>query len=238
MSAFVALKGSFTLRGVMWETDVMLTMYFRVSKVTYETKNSVDTYLKYMTTKDSKSNKNKTLAWSLKDSMGRLLFRDLSLESSFHIRNIHACLWTEQFSWILGTQVEFAAPKCTSFCPCVVGWNVLPALALWQRSGLACVGGHSASWDGGLLWKNTASSDSVAGAHRRISPCFPGGMRISHLIYPWDLQSNQELLMTNFWPEEFFMEHFIFAWYMVQVDSCICAIREISWTISNTKIQY
>lgn len=93
MSAFVALKGSFTLRGVMWETDVMLTMYFRVSKVTYETKNSVDTYLKYMTTKDSKSNnKNKTLAWSLKDSMGRLLFRDLSLESSFHIRNIHACL--------------------------------------------------------------------------------------------------------------------------------------------------
>lgn len=80
MSAFVALKGSFTWRGVMWETDVMLTMYFRVSKVTYETKISVDTYLKYMTTKDSKSN-NKTLAWSLKDSMGHLLFRDLSLES-------------------------------------------------------------------------------------------------------------------------------------------------------------
>lgn len=78
----------------MWETDVMLTMYFRVSKVTYETKISVDTYLKYMTTEDSKSNnnKNKTLAWSLKDSMGYLLFRDLSLESSFLIRNIHACL--------------------------------------------------------------------------------------------------------------------------------------------------
>lgn len=94
MSAFVALKGSFTWRGVMWETDVMLTMYFPASKVTYETKISVDTYLKYMTTEDSKSNKkkNKTLAWSLKDSMGHLLFRDLSLESSFHIRNIHACL--------------------------------------------------------------------------------------------------------------------------------------------------
>lgn len=196
MSAFVALKGSFTWRGVMWETDVMLTMYFPASKVTYETKISVDTYLKYMTTEDSKSNKNKTLAWSLKDSMGHLLFRDLSLESSFHIRNIHACLWTEQFSWILGTQVEFGTQKCTSFCPCAVWWNVLPALALWQRSGLACVGGHSASWDGCLLWKNTASSGSVAGAHRLISPCFPGGMKISHLIYPWDLQSNHDKFLT------------------------------------------
>lgn len=77
----------------MWETDVMLTMYFRVSKVTYETKISADTYLKCMTTEDSKSNnKNKTLVWSLKDSVGCLLFRDLSLESFFHIRNIHACL--------------------------------------------------------------------------------------------------------------------------------------------------
>lgn len=82
MSAFVALKGSFTLRGVMWDTAMMLTMCFRVSKVTYETKISVDTYLKYMTTEDSKSNnkKNKTLAWSLKDSMGRASFSETSLQ--------------------------------------------------------------------------------------------------------------------------------------------------------------
>lgn len=178
-----------------------------------------------MTTEDSKSNnnKNKTLAWSWKDSMGHPLSRDLSLESSSHIRNIHACLWTEWFSWIRGTQVECATQKCSSFCPCVVGWNVLPASALWQRLGLACVGGHSASWDGCLLWKNAASLGRVAGAHRLISPCFPGETKISHLVYPWDLQSNQGLFMTNFWPEEFFTEHFIFAWYMVQVDSCICA---------------
>lgn len=29
--------------------------------------------------------------------------------------------------------------------------------------------------------------------------------------------------MTKFWFEEFSMEHFIFAWYKVQVDSCTCA---------------
>lgn len=179
-----------------------------------------------MTTEDSKSNnnnKNKTLAWSWKGLNGTPPFqRPLSREFFPHQK--HPCLPLNRAVLVdsgnSGRMCHAEVQLLLSLCG---GWNVLPASALWQRLGLACVGGHSASWDGCLLWKNAASSGRVAGAHRLISPCFPGETKISHLVYPWDLQSNQGLFMTNFWPEEFFMEHFIFAWYMVQVDSCICA---------------